>query len=293
MKKNNLKVIIYKFIIMSLLKIGVIGLGLVGKAVYDVLSETYDCYFYDIKIKNSKIEDVIICDIIFICVPTIPDINNKCDLSILNNIIEQLTKLNYLGIICIKSTIIPETTIGYINKYNNNNICFCPEFLKERCAYNDFKNNNNICIIGSINKTAFNIVKQCHINICQEFRFVHPTEAELTKYFQNVYNTTRVLFANGFYEICKYNNVNYDNIIENLIFRNEIDDKYIRCNETLRGPSGPCLVKDTLAFNEYVKSLSLEKMPSIFQTLVNDMKLYPKTVITGTRNELEYFGKEL
>jgi UDP-glucose 6-dehydrogenase len=101
------------------------------------------------------------------------------------------------------------------------------------------------------------------------------------------------LFANAFYEVCKHNNVNYNNIIDNLLVRNEIDEKYIRCDEKLRGPSGPCLVKDTLAFNEYVKDLNIPTRPSIFQTLVNDMKLYPKTVIQGTRSEQEYFGKEL
>lgn len=122
---------------------------------------------------------------------------------------------------------------------------------------------------------------------------VHPTEAELTKYFQNVYNTNRILFANAFYEVCKKNNVNYNNIIDNLLIRNEIDDKYIRCNENLRGPSGPCLVKDTLAFNEYVKSLNLQINPNIFSTMVEDIKLYPRTVINGTRTEKEYFGKNL
>ena len=30
-----------------------------------------------------------------------------------------------------------------------------------------------------------------------------------------------------------------------------------------------------------------------FQSLVEDMKLYPKTVIEGTRSEKEYFGKEI
>jgi UDP-glucose 6-dehydrogenase len=123
---------------------------------------------------------------------------------------------------------------------------------------------------------------------------VHPIEAELSKYFQNVFNTTRILFANAYYEICKKHGIEYDNIIEHLLVRKEMDDKYIRCNENMRGPSGPCLVKDTLAFNEYVKTLELATpTPSIFQTLVDDMKLYPKTVIQGTRTESEYFGKEL
>jgi len=274
-------------------RIGFIGLGMVGKAIYDVLSETNETCFFDIKFEDSKIEDILQSDIVFIAVPTIPDINNKCDLTILNEVIEQLTKLDYKGVICIKSTITPETTNKYIEQYNNDNICFCPEFLRERCAYEDFKHNNKICIIGTLKESVYELVKDCHKNICTEFRFVHPTEAELTKYFQNVYNTNRILFANAFYEVCQYNNVNYNNIIDNLLVRNEIDEKYMRCSETLRGPSGPCLVKDTLAFNEYVKTLNLNIEPSIFQTLVNDMKLYPKTVIDGTRSEMEYFGKEL
>jgi nucleotide sugar dehydrogenase len=274
-------------------KIGFIGLGMVGKAIYDVLSETYETCFYDIKIKDSKIEDIMDSAIVFIAVPTIPDKNNRCDLSILNQVMDDLHQLNYKGVICIKSTIIPQTTNQYIEKYNNNKICFCPEFLRERCAYDDFKYNNKICVVGTVNHSVYEIIKTCHKSICQEFRMVHPTEAELTKYFQNVFNTTRILFANAFYEVCKINHVNYDNIINNLLVRNEIDDKYIRCNEKIRGPSGPCLVKDTLAFNEYVKTLDLPYFPSLFQTLVEDMKLYPKTVIEGTRSEQEYFGKEI
>jgi UDPglucose 6-dehydrogenase len=277
------------------MKIGIIGLGMVGKAIYDglLLNKNNELFFYDIKFENSKIEDVFNTDIVFISVPTIPDVNNKCDLSILNNVIEKLHDLNYSGVICIKSTITPETTINLINKYNNNKISFCPEFLRERCAFEDFIYNNPICIIGTINDDVYDIIKECHINICKEFKRVCPTEAELTKYFQNVYNTNRVLFANGFYEICKHNNVEYNSIIDSLIIRKEMDEKYLKCSKNLRGPSGPCLVKDTLAFNEYVKSINLETKPNIFQTLVDDMKLYPKTVIDGTRTENEYFGKEI
>ena len=222
-----------------------------------------------------------------------PDENNKCNLTILNSVISNLTDLNYAGIICIKSTVTPETTINLINKYNNDILCFCPEFLRERCAFEDFTVNNKICIIGTLNDSVYETIKDCHANICTEFRKVHPTEAELTKYFQNVYNTYRVLFANAFYEVCKSNNVEYNNILKNLLVRNELDEKYMKCDETLRGPSGPCLVKDTLAFYEYVKSKKLEIKPELFKTMVDDMKLYPRTVIDGTRTEQEYFGKEL
>jgi len=214
-------------------------------------------------------------------------------LTILYKVLDELHQLKYHGVICIKSTITPGTTKSMINKYLNDKICFCPEFLKERCAYQDFMADNPICIIGTENKEAFEIIKEIHLPISKQFKLVGPIEAELTKYMQNVYNTYRILFANGMYEVCKHNDVEYNSVLESLLIRKELDAKYMRCDEDIRGPSGPCLVKDSLAFNQYVNSLDLKPKPSIFQTIVNDMELYPKTVIEGTRTEKEYFGKEL
>jgi UDPglucose 6-dehydrogenase len=276
------------------MKIGSIGRGMVGEAIYQgLLSLENDMCYFDPKFPDSKIEDIIDSNVVFIAVPTLPNENNECDLSILINVLDELSKLQYKGVICIKSTITPGTTQEMIDKYQNDNICFCPEFLRERCAYDDFMKLNKICIVGTLNENTFNIIKTIHNDICKEFKMVKPIEAELTKYMQNVYNTYRILFANGFYEICKHNNVEYNSVLESLLYRNEMDSKYMKCDESIRGPSGPCLVKDSLAFNEYVNKLDLSVKPTIFQTIVNDMKLYPKTVIDGTRTEIDYFGKEL
>ena len=276
------------------MRIGSIGRGMVGEAIYQGLLDLgNNMSYYDPKFKDSKIEDILNTEIVFIAVPTIPNEQNECDLSILNKVLDDLKKINYKGIICIKSTITPGTTQYMIDKYNNDNICFCPEFLKERCAYEDFMKNNKICIIGTHKKEVFITIKKIHTSICKEIKMVKPIEAELTKYMQNVYNTYRILFANGFYEVCKHNDVEYNSVLESLLVRKELDEKYMKCSENLRGPSGPCLVKDSLAFNEYVKKLDLEIKPSIFQTIVNEMKLYPRNVIDGTRTEQEYFGKEL
>lgn len=276
------------------MKIGSIGRGMVGEAIYQGLKSLgNEMSFSDPRFPESKIEHILDTDIVFIAVPTIPNEKNECDLTILVKVLDDLECLNYKGIICIKSTIIPGTTQNMINKYNNDKICFCPEFLKERCAYEDFMINNPICVIGTENKEVFEIIRKIHLPISTEFKMVQPMEAELTKYMQNVYNTYRILFANGMYEICKYNNVEYNSVLKSLLVREEMDSKYMRCDENMRGPSGPCLVKDSLAFNQYVNTLDLEKKPGIFQTIVDDMELYPKTVIKGTRTEKEYFGKEL
>jgi len=276
------------------MKIGCIGRGMVGDAIYKGLKELkYEMSYYDPILKESKMSDILNTDCCFIAVPTLPNENNECDLSILTQVLDELNKMKYKGVICIKSTITPGTTQKMIEKYNNDKICFCPEFLKERCAYEDFMVNNPICIIGTINNYVFKIIKEIHNPICKYFKMVTPIEAELTKYMQNVFNTYRVLFANGFYEVCKSNNVEYNSVLDSLLVRKELDEKYMRCDEKLRGPSGPCLVKDSLAFNQYVNSLELNIKPKIFQTIVDDIALYPRTVIEGTRTEKEYFGKEL
>jgi UDPglucose 6-dehydrogenase len=276
------------------MNIGCIGRGMVGEAIYQGLKDLgNNMSYYDPKYTDSKMLDILGSDCCFISVPTLPNEQNECDLSILNTVLEELDQMKYNGVICIKSTITPGTTQKFIDKYHNTNICFCPEFLKERCAYADFMKNNPICIVGTVSVKAYNIIKLIHTPISMKFKMVTPIEAELTKYMQNVYNTYRVLFANGFYEVCKYNNVEYNSILDSLVQRKELDEKYLKCDETLRGPSGPCLVKDSLAFNTYVNSLDLPVKPNIFKTIVDDMKLYPRTVIEGTRSEKDYFGKVL
>jgi UDPglucose 6-dehydrogenase len=276
------------------MKIGSIGRGMVGEAIFQGLKDLgNEMSYYDPKFQHSKIEDVLQSDAVFIAVPTLPNEKNECDLSILLDVLDKLDKLKYEGVICIKSTITPGTTQNMIEKYKNDNICFCPEFLRERCAYEDFMSNNKICLVGTKSEKAFSVIKNIHQNISDNFKMVSPIEAELTKYMQNVYNTYRILFANAFYEVCNHNSVVYDSVLDSLLYRKELDEKYMRCNEKIRGPSGPCLVKDSLAFNEYVKKLDLPFKPELFQTIVNDMKLYPRTVIEGTRTEKEYFGKEL
>jgi len=255
------------------MKIGFIGLGVVGSAMRDVFSEKHETIFYDPKIPGSQFADILNTEIVFIAVPTNSGPSGECDLSIVNTVMEQLHTYKYKGIICIKSTVIPETTTGLIQKYNNPRICFSPEFLKERSAYQDFKA-SPFCIVGTVDPQVFETMSRLH-PVCKR---LEPTAAEMAKYFQNVYNTNKILFANGFYELCKKKGVDYGAMLESL----SIDTAYLKCSEGLRGPAGACLPKDTRAFNEYAKK---EGGASLFQALVNDMDLYPKT-IHGFTDEL-------
>jgi len=131
------------------MKIGVIGIGVVGQAIKDGFEYIgHEVSVYDIKMPETKIEDVLGCEITYLTVSTLIGLNEECDLTAVNSVVGQLNDLNYTGLIAIKSTVEPGTTDKLKLQYSNLRFAFVPEFLKERCAFNDFVFNNNILVVG-------------------------------------------------------------------------------------------------------------------------------------------------
>ena len=100
-------------------KIGIIGVGVVGSAVKFGLEQLgHKVKVHDIKL-DTKIIDVLDCELCYICVPTPSDEEGECNTFIVKSVIDELTLNNYKGIIAIKSTIVPGTTKDYIEEYEN------------------------------------------------------------------------------------------------------------------------------------------------------------------------------
>mgnify|MGYP003627087003 CR=1 FL=1 len=264
-------------------KVGIVGIGIVGEATrYGMEKLGHVVCTHDIRY-NSKIEDVLNTDICFICVPTPATDKGGCDTGIVDSVLDDLNKLNYQGIIAIKSTILPLTTEGFQKKYNNDKICFVPEFLRERCAISDFTENHDVCIIGSRSEPICNFIKKLHGKYPKNFVFLSPAEAEFVKYYNNIYNATLVTLANNFYEVCKNLDVNYNNVKSALIKRTHINDVYLDCNENFRGFSGACLPKDVKAIAHLAESHNISA--GIFKFLNKENKKYKPTVFPGMRGE--------
>ena len=266
------------------MKIGIIGVGAVGSAVkYGMEALGHKVKYHDTKY-DTKIEDILDTEICYICVPTPLGKEGKCDTSIVESVIEELHYLKYNGIMAIKSTVIPGTTKNIKEKYNNHNICFVPEFLRERCAVADFCENHDLLVIGTDNKDVFNKVKKSHGKYPKLVKQVSETEAEFCKYFNNIYNATLITLANSFYEVCDKMNINYSNVKETIIHRNHINDVYLDCNENIRGFGGMCLPKDTSAIASLVEDLGLDI--DFFKLIITENNKYKTTVFKGMRKEL-------
>ena len=134
------------------MRIGVVGIGVVGGACkfgFELLGHHVDVH--DI-VLNTKLEDVLDTEAVYICVPTPRDQDGSCDVSIVEQVINDLQALNYQGVIAIKSTVVPGTT-ERLRQETGLNICFVPEFLRERCAITDFTENHDVCTLSTQSRT--------------------------------------------------------------------------------------------------------------------------------------------
>ena len=113
------------------MKVGVVGVGVVGGACkfgFELLG--HKVLVHDIAL-NTKLDDVLEAEVVYICVPTPRDDDGSCDISIVREVIGELQTKGYEGIVAIKSTVVPGTT-EVLRQETGMNVCFVPEFLRER-----------------------------------------------------------------------------------------------------------------------------------------------------------------
>lgn len=251
------------------MKVGVIGKGVVGTAVYEGLKHLgHTVSFFDKKYEGSKVEDILNTDCVFISVPTNQSSNGDCDTSIVESVVSELNNRDYKGLVAIKSTVIPGTSDKLASTYPNLRICSVPEFLRAKTALADFMYNHDLLIIGSHNDADFDMIKKIHGQLPKSISCVKPVEAEIVKYFNNVNHSVQIIFANIFYDVCKKVGADYNSVYDAIVKRECFNSSYLMCNENLRGFGGHCLPKDTSAWNNLVKNLGLDY--STIQAVLSD-----------------------
>ena len=263
------------------MKIGIIGLGVVGSACqqgFESIGHTVK--IHDIKMDTS-IQDLLDTDIIYVCVPTPENADGSCNTTAIEETVAELTRLEYKGVIALKSTSAPGTTQKLIDKYKLR-ICFVPEFLRERCAVEDFVNNHELLAVGTDDSQIYEIVVKSHGSLPKYTSMMNSTEAEVLKYFSNVFNAVRVVFSNNMFEICKSMGLDYTKIKDAYLLRKTASPDYMDVSDELRGYGGMCLPKDTKALDALVKQLGLDL--KLFETIDQDNQKFKRTVFKGMRD---------
>jgi len=257
------------------MKIGVIGRGFVGGAITNGFeNQGHEVLVHDTKL-NTKIENVLESRLLYICVPTPSSEDGSCNTDIVESVLVELSELDYEGSVFIKSTVVPGTTERFRKQFANLHIGFCPEFLREKTAVEDFLYNNNVLVIGSDDDETISLVKESHGVLPTHTVTMTPTEAELTKYFSNTYKAMRVTFANAFYNLCQTMGSDYDKVRDAFLFHGVGDGHYLKVNKQYGGFGGTCLPKDSKALAKLVDDLGLPM--EIFRVIVSDNDKFTKT----------------
>lgn len=251
------------------MKIGLLGRGTVGKAVYEGLEYLgHEMSFFDPAYEGSRIEDVLGTDCVFICVPTDQSPNGDCDTGIVDRVVAELAQANYKGLVSIKSTVIPGTTDRLQKKYPGLRMSMVPEFLRAKSALADFVYNHDLLVVGTYTREDADMLIEIHGSFPENVARVSPTEAEVIKYFNNVHHAMSVTFANITYDVCNKLGANYMNVYKAITKRDCINPSYLMANPNMRGYGGHCLPKDTSAWNNLIKTLELPY--TLIQSVIDD-----------------------
>ena len=263
------------------MRIGIVGLGVVGSAIKTGFEKLgHDIVCHDLKLQTT-LQDVTDSEILFLCVPTPQGDDGSCDTTIITGILTELSANNYKGIVAIKSTVECGFTRSSIEKFKNLTICFVPEFLRERCAVDDFINNHNLLAVGTHDKFVFDKVVEAHGHYPKDSVKLKPTEAEILKYYNNVFAAYKIIFANIMSEVCNKLDCDYTTVKDAFVKFGRCKDTYLDVNENLKGYGGICLPKDVKAMAKLLDKLEIDF--DTFKSIDRDNSKLKITVFNGMR----------
>lgn len=291
------------------MKITVVGLGYVGISNAVLLAQRHEVTALDIDqdrvdLINNKISpvddnDVEIflkqkeldltavtdatiafssADYVVVATPTDYDTStNRFNTETVESVIAQVTAVNPRSIIVIRSTIPIGFTDRVRKKFENQNIFFAPEFLREGQALHDNLYPSRIIIggKGEAAKLFASFLREGSQKRDVEILHTDTREAEAVKLFSNTYLAMRVAFFNELDSYALSFGLDSGQIVNGVSLDPRISNKY---NNPSFGYGGYCLPKDS-------KQL-LSNFGNVPQNLI-------QAIVSSNETRAEYLVREI
>ena len=272
------------------MKVAIIGYGFVGKALENGLKKNVQTFLVDPKLETELNElNSFLPEIIFICVPTPMNNDGSQMISILNNVIKDISTLKISPLVVIKSTVLPK----YLSDINKSGLEFVynPEFLREKYANEDFINSELILFGGRKNLTAklaefYNNYTNC---INKHYHQTDLVSASLIKYSINTFLSNKVIFFNELYNIFQESESkdSWDNITKIISSDTRIGSSHMQVpgHDGRFGFGGPCLPKDCQALFTYSKDIN--KPMTLLKQVIETNNIIRNSYETLSDREIE------
>ena len=256
------------------MRIGIVGLGTVGNAIFEAFKDTHTLYLHDSKLDTRLTQIIENCNIAYICLPTpTGKKTGRCDTDAIESLMSRLPR----GFsVVIKSTVIPGFTKTMQERFPHLKIAFCPEFLRSSHSIEDFMQ-QKMLVVGTDHSDLAEIVLRHHtdsgIEVQQGFFHVTPTQAEIVKYAMNSFFAIKVIFGNQFQELTRTMDEEWLAIKRILTYprnRGIVDTHLEDTGE--QGFGGHCLPKDSIAITNFLSEHGIAS--DLMKALISDNERY-------------------
>ncbi len=138
-------------------------------------------------------------------------------------------------------------------------LAFNPEFLRQRTSEQDF-DRPWITVIGASDRLTLDVLNTLYTPFGGLMVHCQPTEAEMIKYVNNVYNAVKISYFNEVHQICE--NLGIDGRLVGAVVARSAESMWNPLYGTRGGVpyGGACLPKDTLAFMEFCADNGFEHL---------------------------------
>jgi UDPglucose 6-dehydrogenase len=240
------------------MKIGITGMGFVGKALANDYGNRAELVTYDIADGSAYPEtEMRSVDLEFICVGTPSNPDGSCDLRQVEAAVAQSTAPS----VVLKSTVPVGTTEGLMARFGTR-LVFSPEFAGEGAMSSPFWNDRDgvpFTIVGGEQSDTAGVVELLSTLEDAPHNFFQCTtrEAELIKYMENCYLAAKVVIFNEFHDLAVALGADWERTRQGLLLDSRIGESHSIVTAE-RGFGGRCFPKDTAALLHQADSVGVD-----------------------------------
>ena len=191
-------------------------------------------------------------EVVFIAVPTPPQIDGSVDLTYIERVAREIASvLKEYRVIVDKSTVPVKTgekVADTIRRYSKMNVDFDvvsnPEFLREGCAVADLLEPDRI-VIGSNSERALAIMKRVYEPFMAPIMVTDINSAELIKHAANSFLALKISYINALSAICEASGADIEKVADGIGADKRIGRSFLNAG---LGYGGSCFPKDIAAF---------------------------------------------